>query len=85
MKSDAAELVVDFHVVVLVAYLGYIRLNFDLIFAPPVIVSVNYSKPMVMQKQQPIAVNAADGAVVHVILSFFVKIVFAVYYCYPYS
>lgn len=79
MIFDVVELVVDFHGAVLVAYLGYIRLSFDLKFAPA-IVSVNYLQLMMVMvmEQQPIAVNAADEAVVHVILLFFVKIVFAV-------
>lgn len=84
MKFGVVERVVDFHVVVLVAYQDYIRLNFDLIFAPPVIaVSLNCLQPAGTQRLRPIG-NAADAAVVRVILLFFVRIVFAVYYCYPY-
>lgn len=78
MIFDVVELVVDFHVVVLVACLDCKRLNFDVIFGP-VIVSVNYLQPMVIVVVQPAtAVSAADEAVVHVILLFFAKIVFAV-------
>lgn len=78
MIFDVVELVVDFHVVVLVAYLDCKRLNFDVIFGP-VIVSGNCLQPMVIVVVQPAtAVSAADEAVVHVILLFFAKIVFAV-------
>lgn len=80
MIFAVVELVVDFHGVVSVAYLDCTPLNFELLFAP-VIVFVNYLQPMVMQL--PIAVSAADEAVAHVAPLFFVRIVFAVWYCYP--
>lgn len=67
------ELVVGYLVAVLVVYLGYTRLNFDLKFAPA-IVSVTYLQPMVMQPMT--AVSAVAAAVVHVTLLFFARIVF---------
>lgn len=81
MIFDVVEQAVDFLVVVLVVYLGCTRLHFDLKFAL-VIVPVNYSLPM--QVMQLTVVSAVDATVVHVTLLFFVRIVFAVYYCYPY-
>lgn len=67
--------------VVLAAYLGCTRLNFDLKFAPVIVYA---SRLSMIPMRHPTAVNSAAVVAVHAALLSFARIVFVVCYYYPY-